>query len=35
MDLVIQKGITEPKKKSKKIIDYAYQQQKKKRDLKN
>lgn len=33
MDLIIQKGIKEPKKKSKNIIDYTYQQQKKKEEF--
>ena len=30
MNLIIKKGIKEPQKKSKKVIDHAYQQQKKK-----
>lgn len=30
MDLIIRKGIKEPQKKNKKVIDHAYQQQKKK-----
>lgn len=33
MDLIIQKGIKEPKKKNKNIIDYTYQQQKKKEEF--